>query len=246
MVNKIELFVFENKNDWQDARKGLFTASRISEIMANGRVLMNEQELAAYKLQNPKSTAKYKEDETVLSEGAITYILEIVQGLEGAPKPQFYNSSMEWGEEQEPNAVMKYCETYGYSLHDSDVIYTSQGGTVFFVGDNLLGCTPDLILKDRLVQVKCPDSKTHLKYKLFLNEDSFKEIESGYYWQMQLEMMLSEKHICDFYSFDPRFTREKMQSHKVELKSNIQDQNAIYRKAKLCENKKQEFLTLLA
>lgn len=245
MIKKIERFIFENKNDWDEARKGLFTASRISEIMANGRVLMNETELAEWLKSNPKSKAKYKEDETVLSDGALTYILEIIQGLEGAPKPIFYNSAMEWGNEQEPNAVIRYCETYGYDLHDNDVIYTSEGGTVFFVGDNLLGCTPDLILKDRLVQVKCPDSKTHLRYKLFLNAENFKEEESGYYWQMQLEMLLSCRNKCDFYSYDPRFTREKMQVHRIEIESNLEDQIAIYRKALICEAKKQELLKLL-
>jgi hypothetical protein len=245
MLSKIERFVFENKNDWQQVRKGLFTASRIAEIMPNGRILMSDDELAAYVKLNPKSKAKYKEDERVVSDGALTYILEIIQGLEGAPAPQFYNAAMEWGNEQEPAAVMRYCEDYGHDLHDNEVIYTSQGGTVFFVGDNLLGCTPDLILKDRLVQVKCPDSRTHLRYKLFLNEDNFKEKEEKYYWQMQLEMLLAERPICDFYSFDPRFDRDKMQSHKIEIRANKEDQEAIIRKAIICEARKQELLNQL-
>jgi len=237
--------VFESQNDWANIRKGLFTASRIGEIMANGRKLMNEQELAAYKLLNPKSTAKYMEDETVLSDGAITYILEIIQGLEGAPKPQFYNAAMEWGNEQEPQAILRYCNDYGFDLNADDVIYTSVGGIVFFVGDDILGCTPDLILHNKLVQVKCPDSKTHLEYKLFLTEANFKEREPKYYWQMQLEMMLGEKEESDFYSFDPRFTREAMQAHKVPVKANKEDQSAIYRKAVLCEKQKQIFINQL-
>ena len=163
---EIKRYIFENKNEWAEMRKDLFTASRISEIMPNGKVLMNDQELAEYKKANPKSQAKYKEDETVLGDGAISYILEIIQGLEGAPKEHYYSPSMEWGNEQEPQAVIRYCEDYGYDLFADDVIYTSQGGTVFFVGDDLLGCTPDLILANKVVQVKCPDSSTHLKYKL--------------------------------------------------------------------------------
>lgn len=238
--------VFESKEDWANVRKGLFTASRISEIMPNGRVLMTPEELIEYKKENPKSTAKYKEDETVLSDGAISYILEIIQGLEGAPKPQFYNASMEWGNDQEPQAILRYCNDYGFDLHADDVIYTSVGGTVFFVGDDILGCTPDLILPNKLVQVKCPDSKTHLEYKLFLTADNFKEREPKYYWQMQLEMMLGQREECDFYSFDPRFTREAMQVHAVTIKANKDDQSAIYRKAVLCEQQKQEFIKQLS
>lgn len=242
---QIKRYIFENKNEWAEIRKDLFTASRISEIMPNGKVLMNEQELAEYKKANPKSQAKYKEDESVLGDGAISYILEIIQGLEGAPKEHFYSASMEWGNEKEPEAVVRYCEDYGFDLFADDVIYTSQGGTVFFVADNLLGCTPDLILSQKIVQVKCPDSSTHLKYKLFLNEDNFKQREEKYFYQMQLEMMLCERPSGDFFSFDPRFKREKMQTHKVEVRADSTVQNAIFKKAKLCREQMDKFIKQL-
>lgn len=242
MVQKIERFILDTKQEWAGVRKGLFTASRISEILANGKVLMNDKELAQFKKDNPKSKAKYKEDETVLGEGALTYIREIIQDLEGAPKEVFYNSAMEWGNLTEPDAAIRYCEMYGYDLYADDVIYTSEGGTVFFVGDNLLGCTPDLILKDRIVQMKCPESSTHLYYKLHVNASNFQNELPDYYAQIQLEMMLTERNICDFFSFDPRYKRESLQTHKVEIPANKDFQNLIYRKALLCEKKKQEYI----
>ncbi|HTJ53745.1 MAG TPA: YqaJ viral recombinase family protein [Cyclobacteriaceae bacterium] len=245
MVKKIERHILESKLDWKGVRKGLFTASRISDILADGRVLMNETELAEYKKANPKSTAKYKEDETVLSEGAITYILEIIQGLEGAEKPQYYNQAMQWGTDTEPDAVQRYCEMYGHDLLSDDVIYTSIGGVVFFVGDNILGCTPDLILPDRVVQVKCPDSNTHLYYKLHVNELNFKSELPNYYAQVQLEMMLTERKICDFFSFDPRFSRQSLQTLTITIQADENFQNKIYRKAVLCEAKKQEYIKLI-
>lgn len=238
-----ERFIFESKNDWEKVRKGLFTASRISEIMAGGKRLMTPEELAEYKKANPKSTAKYTEDDSVISEGAMTYILELIQGLEGAPKEQYYSPSMEWGNEQEPNAAIRYCQMYGYDLTADDVIYTSLGGTVFFVGDGILGCTPDLILPSKLVQFKCPDSSTHLYYKLFVNEANFRTELSDYFYQMQLEMMLCGKPTADFFSYDPRYKRPQMQTHKIEVPAEKEIQNAIHRKAKLCEKKKQELLT---
>ena len=152
MVKVIERFVFENKNDWAEVRKDLFTGSRISEIMPNGKRLMTDEELIAYKKENPKSKAKYIEDETALGDGAISYILEIIQRLEGAPKEEYYSSSMEWGNTEEPNAVIRYCEDYGFDLYDDDVIYTSVGGTVFFTGDDLIGCTPDLTMSLSLIK----------------------------------------------------------------------------------------------
>jgi YqaJ-like viral recombinase domain len=242
---EIKRYIFESKDEWVDVRKDLFTASRISEIMPNGRVLMTPEELTEYKKTNPKSQARYREDETVLGDGAISYILEIIQGMEGAPKPHYYSDSMEHGTIEEPNAVLRYCKDYGYDLEADDVIYTSFGGTVFFVGDDLLGCTPDLILANKIVQIKCPDSSTHLKYKLFLNEGNFREREEKYFYQMQLEMMLTERKQGDFYSFDPRFKREKLQSHKVEVPADISVQNAIFKKAKLCRSKMNEFINQL-
>jgi len=152
---------------------------------------------------------------------------------------------MEWGNTEEPNAVIRYCEDYGFDLQADDVIYTSVGGTVFFTADELVGCTPDVILPTKIVQVKCPDSSTHLRYKLFLNEGNFQESESKYFYQMQLEMMLTEKKQGDFFSFDPRFKREKMQTHKVEVAANIDVQNAIFRKAKLCRKQMDQFLNQL-
>jgi exodeoxyribonuclease (lambda-induced) len=245
MVKVIERFILETKQEWAAVRKGLFTASRINEILPNGKVLMNELELAEYKKANPKSTAKYKEDETVLGDGAITYILEIIQDLEGAPKEVFYNSAMEWGNVTEPDAAIRYCEMFGYDLNADDVIYTSEGGTVFFVGDNLVGCTPDLILRDRIVQMKCPESSTHLYYKLHVNEANFQKELPDYYAQVQLEMMLTERNVCDFFSFDPRYTRTELQTHKIEVPADKDFQNRIYRKALLCEAKKQFYIQLI-
>lgn len=242
---EIKRYIFENKNDWMEVRKDLFTGSRISEIMANGKRLMTSDELIEFKKENPKSKAKYIEDETALGDGAISYILEIIQRLEGAPKEEYYSNSMEWGNTEEPNAVIRYCEDYGFDLQADDVIYTSVGGTVFFTGDDLVGCTPDVILPTKIVQVKCPDSSTHLRYKLFLNEDNFQESESKYFYQMQLEMMLTEKKQGDFFSFDPRFSREKMQTHKVEVAANVEVQNAIFRKAKLCRKQMDQFINQL-
>jgi hypothetical protein len=244
MVNNIERFIFDSQSEWKKfrAEKALFTASRISEILANGRVLMNDSELIEYKKSNPKSQAKYKEDDSVLGEGVITYILELIQTLEGAAKEPFYDMAMQWGNDTEPQAVINYCEKFGYDIEADDVIYTSEGGIVFFVGDNILGCTPDLILKDRVVQFKCPESSTHLYYRLFVNDDNFKSELPEYYAQVQLEMMLAKKDQCDFVSFDPRYKRKSLQMHVIDVKADIDFQEKIHRKALLCEAKKQEFL----
>lgn len=245
MLKIINRYIFESKNDWAEIRKDLFTASRINEIMANAKRLMTPDELIQWVKDNPKSKAKYTEDENGISDGAITYILEIIQRLEGAPKPEYHSFAMDWGNETEPLAAIKYCEMNGFDIESDDVIYTSIGGTVFFTGDDLLGATPDLILPNKVAQIKCPESSTHLRYKLFLNEDNFRDEEPKYYDQVQLEMMLCEKDECDFFSYDPRFKREVMQTHTIQIKKDADRQNQIYRKAKLCKEKMNEFINQL-
>jgi len=245
MVKVIERYVIESKDDWSEIRSSLFTASRIHEIMAPAKRLMTPEELIEWVKINPKSKAKYIESDFGIGEGAETYIHQLVRRSEGAPDKEVFNKSIEWGNEYEPQAALTYCQKYGYDIQSDDVIYTSQNGIVFFVGDNLLGCTPDLILPDRITQIKCPDSDTHFRYKLYLNADNFQETLPAYYDQIQLEMMLTEKVLADFFSFDPRFTRKVMQSHTVTLERDIERQNKIYKKAQLCEKRKQEILNIL-
>lgn len=243
--DKINMYVFEVKDEWAAIRNKLFTGSRINEIMADGQREMTKAELIEYKKDNPRSKAKYTKDETVISDGAITYILELIQAMEGAPKPNYQSGSMDWGNQTEPAAAVRYCTIKGYDLNSNGVIYTSISETVFFEYENLLGCTPDLILPDRLAQIKCPDSSTHLYYKLYVNSGNFQKELPQYYDQIQLEMMLTQREVCDFFSYDPRFKREVMQTHTIEIKQDIERQNKIYRKAKLCKAKMEEIIKLL-
>lgn len=215
---EIKRYIFENKEDWKEARKGLFTGSRISEIMAAG---------------------------DKVGAGAITYILQLIQNMEAEPKVDYYSHEMEHGTNTEPEAIAFFCDLKGFDLNADDVIYTSLGGTVFFVGDGILGATPDLILPEAICQVKCPNSDTHLRYKLFVNEWNFQDELPKYYDQVQTEMMLCERELCYFFSFDPRFKNKDLQYHTIEVKADKKRQNEIYKKAWICEEKKQQYLTQL-
>lgn len=200
-ANKIERFVFETQDDWKDFRKGLFTSSQIYRLMAD-------------------PTKKEKEAGEVLSKGAKTYILELISNVEAKPKQQYYSPAMEWGNEQEPQAVLRLAELLGKDVTNSDFIYTSIGGFVFFINDKKSGGTPDVILLDAIAEIKCPDSHTHLYYKLFVNEANIESELPDYYDQMQHNMMLCQKDKCYFLSYDPRFKDTSKQLHLVEVLKN--------------------------
>lgn len=189
----IERFIYETREDWKQFRKNLFTASQINRL-----------------------TAKTK-NQCGLSDGAITYILELINNEKGEPKPDIFNAAMEWGNEQEPKAVLRYAEDNGLDVNDDDFIYTSMGGFVFFVYNKIAGGTPDLILKDKIVEIKCPNSDTHLYNYLFVNSDNFQKEYPIYYDQIQFNMFLCEKPKAVFMSFDPRIKKVENQVKYINI-----------------------------
>lgn len=189
----IKRFIFENKADWKEYRKGLFTSSQINRLTANGK------------------------SESGLSVGAVTYILETINDIKGEPKPDIFNYAMEWGLEQEPQAVMRFATDNNLNVNADDFIYTSVGGFVFFKYFDAAGGTPDLILKDSIVEIKCPNSETHLYNLLFVNADNFQKEYPVYYDQCQMNMFLTNKNKAVFMSFDPRIKDTKNQTHYINI-----------------------------
>ncbi len=209
----ITRYVFETETDWLNWRTGLFTSSEVNRLMA-------------------EPTKKAKEAGKLLSEGAITYIMEKIAAQFEAPKPQFFNSEMQWGKDNEPSAALRLCEVLDLDPQSDEVIYTSEGGTVLF-SDGKLGGTPDLILPNGIAEIKCPNSDTHLYYKAFVNEANFQDQLPKYYDQMQANMYLCERDKCYFLSFDPRFKIESRQIHLLEIERNQERIDAILEKVEI-------------
>lgn len=115
----------------------------------------------------------------------------IAERLTGTAVESFTNAAMQWGTEQEPNARAAY-----EFLTDNTV--TEIG----FV-DNLVipmsGASPDgLVGDDGLVEIKCPNTATHIDTLLS------GKIDAKYIKQMQWQMACTGRDWCDFVSYDPR------------------------------------------
>jgi hypothetical protein len=222
----IERLVFESQEDWQKYRGKLFTSSEANRLMA-------------------EPTKKAKEAGQKLSDGAITYILEKIASFYDAPKPQYYSTEMQWGNENEPAAAFELCSELGLNVASEDVIYTSSGGMVFFCTEQY-GGTPDLIFPKlkAIAEIKCPNSDTHLYYKAFLTAKNLQSELPKYYDQMQLNMHLTNSEMCYFYSFDPRL-KGKLQSHKIEIKRNQERIDLIIEKIALAHELKKEIINKL-
>lgn len=203
--------IYETSEDWKQHRKGLFTASQIHRVMSE-----------------PKSKAE------TLSKTLKTYVNEIVAEMVAPPEPDYYNSAMERGNEVEPQAVLAYANLKGLDVNSSDFIYTSIGGFVFFTDyDFNIGGTPDIVLADRIVEIKCPLSKTHLEYLLCESADDLKKLKPEYYAQMQLNMYLTERYRCDFVSYDDRYYNSALQLKVIEVPFDSEYQHQMFDKVRV-------------
>ena len=73
------------------------------------------------------------------------------------------------------------------------------------------GASPDgMVGDDGLVEIKCPNTATHIETLLD------KEVPSKYVKQMQWQMACTDRKWCDFVSYDPRMP-EEMQLFTVRV-----------------------------
>lgn len=123
--------------------------------------------------------------------GLKTYVRELTRPFfSKAEKQTFSNKDTERGLELEPQADMVYCFKYG--------VETKEVG--FVVYNDYVGCSPDrLVGNDGLTEIKCPDDKAY--FNLLLD----KKIESKYIWQIQMQLLITERKWCDFVAYNPNF-----------------------------------------
>ena len=114
----------------------------------------------------------------------------VVQRLTNKVGESFTNAAMEWGTEQEPFARM------AYEAHTGT--FVKEEGFVDHPTIEGFGCSPDGIVGEGLIEIKCPNTSTHIETVLE------NKAPSKYIPQMQCQMACTGAKWCDFVSFDPR------------------------------------------
>lgn len=158
-------YLEQGSTDWLQARVGRATASRFSDVMASIR----SGEAASRK----------------------NYRAElVVERLTGQPVESYKSPAMEWGNEYEPVARLKYELTTGNNVEECGL---------FIHNSIMAGASPDgLVNDDGLLEIKCPNTATHIET---LRKQ---EVPRQYYWQVMGQLWLTGRQWCDFVSFDPR------------------------------------------
>ena len=120
------------------------------------------------------------------------YLAQLVcERMTGKPAESYSNSAMQWGVDQ---------EVYARSAYElaKDVLVQEVG---FVVHPNIenAGASPDgLVGEFGLVEIKCPNTATHIQTLLD------QKVPDKYNIQMQWQMCTTGRQWCDFASFDPR------------------------------------------
>lgn len=177
----------QNTPEWLMQRIGMVTASRVDEIL--GRKQQTKEQKASGK---PGDYLKKRQD----------YLWDVVvERLTGRASETYVSPAMEYGIETEPLARAAYeierneeVELVGFATHPTIEWF---------------GASPDgLVGNDGLVEIKCPNTSTHLEYLL----EGKPPLD--YLPQMTAQMSCTERKWCDFVSFDPRLPKKLQFFHR--------------------------------
>ena len=186
-MDALDLAISENTQrtqQWHDVRLGRFTASEIWKLM---------------------STPRGKSEEC-LSDTAITYVEEKVAEILTNQQKIITGWAIEWGVDQEPNAIKCYEDKYGYKV--------SRAGFVPY-GEHA-GGSVDGYMPEQFIEVKCPyNSEHHVQFLQVKNGLDLKIMEPKYYWQIQANLLFNTKKAseCVFISYDPRVLIKRLMLH---------------------------------
>jgi len=122
----------------------------------------------------------------------------IAERLTGTAAPSFSNAAMQHGIDTEAEARNAYEFIHGVTVIEAP-----------FVRHPVIkwsGASPDGLVSNGLVEIKCPNTSTHIATL------QGARIDQKYIYQMQWQMACTGTAWCDFASYDPRLPIE-MQLH---------------------------------
>lgn len=120
------------------------------------------------------------------------YLAQLVaERLTGELGECFTSTAMSWGTDNEPLARAEY-----EILRDC---FVEQVGFIDHPTIDMMGASPDgLVGDDGLIEIKCPNTATHIDYLLG------KKPPAKYLPQMAMQLACTRRKWCDFASYDPR------------------------------------------
>ena len=143
----------------------------------------------AHRLLTPAKQATYARD-------------LLAERLSEAVEDGYTSPAMQWGVDTEPAAKVAYELATGREVRDAGFVWLDDRKAV--------GCSPDGWVGDGLIEIKCPNTSTHLGYCLDMKPPP------EYMAQMQFQMLCTNREWCDWVSYDPRLTVSDLLIIRIE------------------------------
>ena len=125
----------------------------------------------------------------------------VAEVLTGLPQATYSNEAMLRGIETEAEAREYYA-----TLNNCEVVQVG-----FCELNENVGCSPDgLVGDDGLLEIKCPDTTTHIETIL---KD---KMQTTYIPQVQGQIWVTGRKWCDYVSYDPRMKVKKFFCKRIE------------------------------
>lgn len=208
-------WIDQRSPEWERIRVGRFTSSQ------NWRMIVQ-----------PKDKSKK------ISETTMTYIMEkVAEVMTGQAKQQGYAFPIVHGIETEPIAREYFIEKTGIEVQECGFFpYTEHAG----------GSPDGLIGTDGIIEIKSPyDSKVMVDYLMLTDYHDLKRDFREHYWQIQNNLVFTEREYCKFIAFDPRMQKEEHKMKVIDVPLVPEDRDKILEMLPLCIEEKLKILNLL-
>lgn len=142
-----------------------------------------------------------------------TYMAELVGQIgTGYQKELDGIAALEWGKQHEEGARSAY--EFSRGVHIAEVPFIFKDETF------RLGVSPDGLVANGIVEIKCPFDTTN--YIKFLCAD---KVKPEWRWQAQFQMFVAESEFVDFAQYDPRM--KTLPIKIIRIAKNQKDQETI-------------------
>ncbi len=182
----------QRNKEWDNARLGKFTASRIHEILTDKKRPMTENEMNEHMINNPKSRVK-----TILDVGDMCYTYareKAVEELYGKEQNTIITKDMQRGIDQEPMAIDFFAR--------KNTFY-NIGLCGFIPYKEIAGCSPDAVIyntEDEIIsgiEVKCPTRQNFFK----IVTKGIDAVKKEYFAQVQMQMLVTDTKSWNFFNY---------------------------------------------
>jgi len=178
-------------------------------------------------------------DKDELPKGALAYVMKkVAESLTEFSVTPFITDAMQWGLYHEPLAIDAFKAKTGLAV-------TNCKDGQCFIDQGHFGGTPDGLIPSEFsgLEIKCPNSDTHLAYLQIKTANDLKQAAPEYYWQCQSLMLLTASLHWYFVSYDPRFKSKRLHLHIAKIAADPGDLSKLRSRISQANDLKRQFLS---